>query len=133
MNTPASSKPCVDISQVRQGNDATCISNAIYSGTAHFVGERPLPNPLGAYVTLAKSVKHVDSSQISSNNLQNRPKAIASFEKSFNNATAVICLPEKSHGRLRSTNIQERLYEKTRLRERVIRIFPNENPALGRF
>ena len=38
-------------------------------------------------------------------------------------------LPEKYRRRLATTNMQERLNEEIRLRERVIRIFPNEASA----
>lgn len=43
---------------------------------------------------------------------------------------AVVALTEKYRKRLRSTNMQKRLDEETRHRERVIRIFPNGDPAL---
>jgi transposase-like protein len=43
---------------------------------------------------------------------------------------AVMTLPEKYRKRLRSTNMQERLNEEIRHRERVIRIFPNDDSAL---
>jgi len=39
-------------------------------------------------------------------------------------------LPEKYRKRLRTTNMQERLNEEVRRRERVIRIFPNDASAL---
>lgn len=42
----------------------------------------------------------------------------------------VLELPEKYRKRLRSTNMQERLNEEIRRRERVIRIFPNDASAL---
>lgn len=42
---------------------------------------------------------------------------------------AVMALPEKYRKRLRSTNMQERLNEEIRRRERVIRIFPNEESS----
>ncbi|MHB8392384.1 MAG: IS256 family transposase [Acidobacteriaceae bacterium] len=58
------------------------------------------------------------------------PKAVACLEEAFDDATAVLCLPEKYRRRLRSTNMQERLNEEIRRRERVIRIFPNEDSAL---
>jgi transposase-like protein len=41
-----------------------------------------------------------------------------------------LVLPEKYRLRLRTTNMLERLHEEIRRRERVIRIFPNERPAL---
>ena len=39
-------------------------------------------------------------------------------------------MPDKYRKRLRSTNMQERLNEEVRRRERVIRIFPNDESAL---
>jgi putative transposase len=42
---------------------------------------------------------------------------------------AVMALPEKYRKRLRTTNMQERLNEEIRRRERVIRIFPNDESA----
>ena len=41
-----------------------------------------------------------------------------------------MALPEKYRKRLRTTNMQERLNEEIRRRERVIRIFPNDDSAL---
>jgi putative transposase len=58
------------------------------------------------------------------------PKATACLEDAFDDATAVMCLPEKYRKRLRSTNMQERLNEEIRRRERVVRVFPNEESAL---
>lgn len=58
------------------------------------------------------------------------PKAVAGLEAGFEDAMAVMALPEKYRKRLRSTNMQERLNEEIRRRERVIRIFPNDESAL---
>ena len=58
------------------------------------------------------------------------PKAVACLEAGFEDAMAVIALPEKYRKRLRTTNMQERLNEEIRRRERVIRIFPNDESAL---
>jgi len=58
------------------------------------------------------------------------PKAATCLEDAFDDATAVLCLPEKYRKRLRSTNMQERLNEEIRRRERVVRVFPNEESAL---
>jgi transposase-like protein len=58
------------------------------------------------------------------------PKAVACLEGGFEDAMAVMPLPDKYRGRLRSTNMQERLNEEIRRRERVIRIFPNDDSAL---
>lgn len=57
------------------------------------------------------------------------PKAVACLEEGFEDAMAVMSLPEKYRKRLRTTNMQERLNEEIRRRERVIRIFPNEASA----
>lgn len=58
------------------------------------------------------------------------PKAVACMEAGFEDAMAVMVLPEKYRRRLRTTNMQERLIEEVRRRERVIRIFPNDTSAL---
>ena len=58
------------------------------------------------------------------------PRAVACLEEGFEDAMAVMALPEKYRKRLRSTNMQERLNEEIRRRERVIRIFPNDASAL---
>ena len=58
------------------------------------------------------------------------PKAVACLEAGFEDAMAVMALPEKYRRRLRTTNMQERLNEEIRRRERVIRIFPNDESAL---
>ena len=57
------------------------------------------------------------------------PKAVACLEEAFDDALAVMALPEKYRKRLRTTNMQERLNEEIRRRERVIRIFPNDESA----
>jgi putative transposase len=58
------------------------------------------------------------------------PKAAACIENGFDDAMAVMALPEKYRRRLRTTNMMERLNEEIRRRERVIRVFPNEASAL---
>ena len=58
------------------------------------------------------------------------PKAVACMEAGFEDAMAIMALPEKYRKRLRTTNMQERLNEEVRRRERVIRIFPNDESAL---
>ncbi len=58
------------------------------------------------------------------------PKAMECLENGFDDATAVMVLPEPYRRRLRSTNILERLNQEVRRRERVIRIFPNEDSAI---
>jgi len=61
------------------------------------------------------------------------PKAVACLEDGFEDAMAVMVLPEKYHKRLRTTNMHKRLNEELRRRERVIRIFPNDDSALRMF
>ena len=58
------------------------------------------------------------------------PKAMQILEMGFDDATAVLVLPEKYRRRLRTTNALERLNEEIRRRERVIRIFPNRESAV---
>lgn len=58
------------------------------------------------------------------------PKSVACLEDGFEDAMAVMALPQQYRRRLRSTNMQERLNEEIRRRERVIRIFPNDHSAL---
>ncbi len=61
------------------------------------------------------------------------PKAMAILEAGFDDATAVLALPEPYRRRLRTTNSLERLNEEIRRRERVIRIFPNRESAVRLF
>ena len=56
--------------------------------------------------------------------------ALRVLEEGFEDALAVLGLPEKYRRRMKSTNMQERLIQEIRRRERVIRIFPNEASAL---
>lgn len=58
------------------------------------------------------------------------PNAIAALEAGFDDATAVLALPDPYRRRLRTTNSVERLNEEIRRRERVIRIFPNRESAI---
>jgi transposase-like protein len=58
------------------------------------------------------------------------PTAVATLERGFDDATAVLALPRPYRRRLRTTNGQERLNEELRRRERVIRIFPNRESAI---
>jgi putative transposase len=57
-------------------------------------------------------------------------KAVAALEAGFDDATAVLALPEPYRRRLRTTNSLERLNEEIRRRERVIRIFPNRDATV---
>lgn len=52
-------------------------------------------------------------------------RAIERLEAGFEDAMAVMALPEPYRKRLRTTNSLERLNQEIRRRERVIRIFPN--------
>jgi transposase-like protein len=61
---------------------------------------------------------------------QQAPTAVATLERGFDDATAVLALPRAYRKRLRTTNGQERLNEEVRRRERVIRIFPNRDSAI---
>lgn len=58
------------------------------------------------------------------------PKAIATLEAGFDDATAILSLPMRYRKRLRTTNSVERLNEEIRRRERVIRIFPNRESVV---
>lgn len=57
-------------------------------------------------------------------------RAVECLEKGFEDAMVVMSLPQKYRKRLRTTNMQERLNQEIRRRERVIRIFPNDDSAL---
>jgi transposase-like protein len=52
-------------------------------------------------------------------------KAMKVLKEGFDDATAILSLPEYYRRRLRTTNNVERMNEEIRRRERVIRIFPN--------
>ena len=58
------------------------------------------------------------------------PGAMACLDEGFEDAMAVMALPEPYRRRLRSTNSLERLIQEVRRRERVIRIFPHRESAL---
>ena len=58
------------------------------------------------------------------------PRAMGVLEDGFDDATAVLELPERYRKRLRTTNCLERLNEEIRRRERVIRIFPNRESVI---
>jgi len=53
------------------------------------------------------------------------PKAMETLENGFDDAVAVLALPERYRRKLRTTNMVERLNQEIRRRKRVIRIFPN--------
>lgn len=58
------------------------------------------------------------------------PRIIEFVETAFDDVTAVLSLPEPYRRRLRTTNGIERLNEEFRRREKVIRIFPNQDSVL---
>lgn len=58
------------------------------------------------------------------------PKAVACLDNGFDDALAVLDLPEHYRRPLRTTNTVERLNQEIRRRERVIRIFPNVDSVL---
>ena len=63
--------------------------------------------------------------------IQNHPgktfeKAMKCLENGFDEVCVVYGLPEHHRIKMRTSNIIERLNEEIRRRERVIRIFPNE-------
>lgn len=60
-------------------------------------------------------------------------RATACLEEGLDDALVVMALPARYRRRLKSTNMQERLIQEIRRRERVIRIFPNETSALRLF
>jgi transposase-like protein len=68
--------------------------------------------------------------KVSADYAQSAPAAVAILERGFDDATAVLALPEPYRQRLRTTNAVERLNEEVRRRERVIRIFPNRDSVL---
>ncbi|EIV99169.1 LOW QUALITY PROTEIN: transposase [Thermoanaerobacter siderophilus SR4] len=57
-------------------------------------------------------------------------KAMEILEEGFEDAIAVLELPEPYRRRLRTTNMLERLNEEIRRRERVIRIFPSRESGI---
>ncbi|PIZ04218.1 MAG: IS256 family transposase [Gammaproteobacteria bacterium CG_4_10_14_0_8_um_filter_38_16] len=57
-------------------------------------------------------------------------QAMDCFENGLEDALAVLNIPETYRKRLRTSNLAERMNEEIRRRQRVIRIFPNEDSAL---
>jgi transposase-like protein len=79
------------------------------------------PDPETARTLLAKFAADFE---------ERAPGAVATLERGFDDATAVLALPLHYRQRLRTTNGVERLNEEIRRRERVIRIFPNRESAI---
>lgn len=79
------------------------------------------PDPATARTLLARLVADFE---------QTAPVAVATLERGFEDATAILALPLHYRRRLRTTNGVERLNEEIRRRERVIRIFPNRESAV---
>jgi transposase-like protein len=86
-----------------------------------------------------KRILHADSQAMARQNFEQLceamegkkvEKALNTLEDGLEDAISVLRLPEKYRRRLRTTNMAERLNEEIRRRERVIRIFPNEDAAL---
>ena len=57
-------------------------------------------------------------------------RAIDCFERGLEDALSVLIFPQCYRRRLRTTNLAERMNEEIRRRQRVIRIFPNDEAAL---
>ena len=60
---------------------------------------------------------------------QKAKAAMDCLERGLDDGLAVLALPVRYRRRLRTTNLAERMNEEIRRRERVIRIFPNEQAA----
>jgi len=60
---------------------------------------------------------------------KNAKAAMECLERGLDDGLAVLALPVRYRRRLRTTNLAERMNEEIRRRERVIRIFPNEQAA----
>jgi len=72
----------------------------------------------------------IRKAQITEQFEKSAPKAVSLLDESFDDVTAVFNHPEKYRKRLRTSNSIERLNEELRRRERVIRIFPNEDSLM---
>lgn len=77
-------------------------------------------------ITIARKIKD----EIASIYETKAPKAINVLDSGFDNAMAIMDLPEKYRKRLRTSNSIERLNQEIRRRERVIRIFPNRESVI---
>jgi transposase-like protein len=77
-------------------------------------------------ITIARNIKD----EIVSIFEAKAPKAVEVLELGFDDAMAIMDLPEKYRKRLRTSNSIERLNQEIRRRERVIRIFPNRESVI---
>jgi putative transposase len=68
--------------------------------------------------------------QVSADDQHSAPTALATLERGFDDATAILALPAPYRQRLRTTKAVERLNEEVRRRERVIRIFPTRESVV---
>lgn len=88
------------------------------------------PEMKAALKSLYEADDHVTAALLRDNMIsrfqEEAPKAVNLLEESFEDVLAVLNLPFSLRRRLRTTNGIERLNEEIRRRERVIRIFPNE-------
>jgi putative transposase len=57
------------------------------------------------------------------------PKAVSVFEAGIEDALSYLRYPGSHHGRIRTTNMLERLFEEVKRRTRVVGVFPNETSA----
>lgn len=108
---------------------------------AHFlrnVRDR-LPKPLKCEVTeQVKAVLHAPDVKTAQTLLhsflavyqEKVPRVTELVDAAFDDVTAVLALPEPYRRRLRTTNGMERLNEEFRRRERVIRIFPDQDSVV---
>jgi putative transposase len=88
-------------------------------------------NPTGT-AAMANTVEraHVLIAKFSADDAQRAPTAVAALEHGFDDATAVLALPEPCRQRQRATNAVERLNEEVHRCKRVIRIFPNRESVM---
>jgi len=57
------------------------------------------------------------------------PKAVSVFEAGVSDALVYLGYPGSHHGRIRTTNMLERLFREVKRRTRVVGVFPNETSA----
>ncbi len=57
------------------------------------------------------------------------PKAVSVFEAGMEDALTYLGYPGSHHGRIRTTNMLERVFEEVKRRTKVVGVFPNETSA----